>query len=432
MIKHSIRRRARGVGRAGRGFVIASGVGIALAACGTASPAGQQPAGHGSGSGASSQPTGTAGPGRAVTPSPSSSQSSSSPGGAGALAGFRVLSISFVSDLRGWALGTVRCGTGRCVALLSTPDGGRSWQPLTAPTRAAGAVYSTCPAGPPCVQQIRFATSQLGYAYDPSLLITTDGGEHWQKLGGPYVSSLEAADGTVVRVASDGMGCSGMRYQVDSAPVGTTAWHTLPGPAIEMICPPVLYRQGHRVVLVDYGNPAGGVRASAQIARSADGGRTWTSGPDSCGGKDGYASGVALAPPDVLVLVCQHQMSGPSGVFGPAWDRVSVDGGATFGPDHVVPTRLSATAGVVVRYQLAAASTGRLLVVETGQRSSSVLLTETGGRTWSVPLALPAASSVLLVGYQDPLTARLAQAGTVWTTTDGGHTWQADQFSAGS
>jgi photosystem II stability/assembly factor-like uncharacterized protein len=343
-----------------------------------------------------------------------------------------VLSMSFVSDLRGWALGTVRCGTGRCVALLGTTDGGRSWQSLTAPTRAAGAVYSTCPAGPPCVQQIRFATAEIGYAYSPSLLVTTDGGEHWQPVSGPYVTSLETADGTVDRVASDGMGCSGMRYQVDSAPVGTTTWQTLPAPEMEMICPPVLYRQGNRLVLADYGNPAGGVRATAQIARSSDGGRTWISGPDSCGGRDGYASGVALAPPDVLVLICQHQMPGPTGAFGPGWVRVSVNGGATFGPDRVVPTRLSATAGVVFRYQLAAASNGRLLIVETGQHGSSVLLTENGGRTWSTPLALSSASSVVLVGYQDPLTARIAQSGTVWTTTDGGQTWRADRFSAGS
>ena len=123
--------------------------------------------------------------------------------------------MSFVSDLRGFALGTVRCRAGRCIALLGTPDGGSSWRQLTAPTRAAGGAYSTCPAGQPCVQQVRFATPLIGYAYDPSLLVTTDGGMHWHQLRGVYVSSLETAGRTVVRIASAGTGCSGMRYQVE-------------------------------------------------------------------------------------------------------------------------------------------------------------------------------------------------------------------------
>jgi photosystem II stability/assembly factor-like uncharacterized protein len=336
--------------------------------------------------------------------------------------------MSFVSDLRGFALGTVRCRAGRCIALLGTSDGGSSWRQLTAPTRAAGGVYSTCPSGQPCVQQVRFATPLIGYAYDPSLLVTMDGGMHWRRLRGAYVSSLETAGGTVARVASAGTGCSGMRYQVDTAPVGSTAWRALPAPPIAEICPPVLYRQGERLILAGYGNPAGGVRATAQIARSADGGQTWASGPDHCGGTDGYASGIALAPPDVLVLLCQHQMPGASGAFGPAWVRVSADGGASFGPDQTVPSRLAAPAGTITRYQLAAASAGRLLVVETGQQGSSVLLTGNGGQNWSTSLSPTAPGPVVLIGYQDPVTARIAQADTVWTTTDGGRTWIADRF----
>jgi photosystem II stability/assembly factor-like uncharacterized protein len=411
-MKLSFHLQVRGVTLAAAGAVVAGA--LALAACGTTSST-SQPAGSAS----SSQPGGTG----ASTASPSSQ-----PGTAGALAGFRVLSMSFVSDQRGFALGTVGCGTGRCIALLSTPDGGSSWRQLTAPTKAAGGVYSTCPNGQPCVQQVRFATPLIGYAYDPSLLVTTDGGMHWLQLRGTFVSSLEAADGTVVRVASAGMGCSGMRYQVDTTPVGTTAWRALAAPAIVMICPPVLYRQGEQLVLVGYGNPAGGVRATAQIARSANGGQTWASGPDSCGGKDGYASDVALAPPDVLVLLCRHQAPSSTGVYAPAWVRVSVNGGASFGPDQTVPSSLAAPAGTILGYQLAAASAGRLLVVETGPHGSRVLLSENGGQSWSASLGLTAAGTVVLVGYEDPLTGRIAQGDLVWTTRNGGRTWVEDRF----
>jgi hypothetical protein len=366
--------------------------------------------------------------------SPAAAASSSSPGTAvatasPAAAGFSVLSMTFVSDTRGFALGSQSCGVRHCVELLGTSDGGANWQPLTAPTRTAGGVYSTCPDGSPCVQQIRFATPLIGYAYDPSLLITTDGGRSWHQTGGTDVNALEAASGTAVRIVSGGTGCAGQPYQVQSAPIGTVQWRTLSAPKIEMICPPVLYRQGGRLAVVGYGNPAGGVRATAQIDRSSNGGRTWLSGPDSCGGKDGYASGVALAPPDALVLLCQHQMPEPSGHFGPAWVRVSTNGGATFGPDEVIPSLPAVSIGTVVRYQIAAGTSGRLLVSETGATASRLLRTGNGGQTWSTVLSMPAAAPVVLVGFEDPLTGRVAQANTVWTTTNGGLTWVPDAFT---
>jgi photosystem II stability/assembly factor-like uncharacterized protein len=332
--------------------------------------------------------------------------------------------MTFVSDVRGFALGTVRCGPLRCLALLGTSDGGASWSRLTAPSRAAGSSYDTCPAGRSCVRQVRFATPVTGYAFGPSLFVTSDGGRTWRQRRGPDVSSLEAADGSVVLVESAGAGCAGQSYHVESARTGTTPWHALAAPRTLQICPPVLYRQGGRLVLVGYGNPAGGVRAAAQIARSDDGGQTWASGPDACGGKDGYASGVALAPPDVLALLCQHQAPSPSGRPGQAWIRISADGGAAFGPDQNVPAR----SGPITSYQVAAASARRVLVTETGARGSTVLRTENAGRTWSAPLSAQSSSPLVLVGFEDPLTARVAQSNTVWTTTDGGRTWMTDHF----
>jgi photosystem II stability/assembly factor-like uncharacterized protein len=84
--------------------------------------------------------------------------------------------------------------------------------------------------------------------------------------------------------------------------------------------------------------------------------------------------------------------------------------------------------GTIQDYQLAAASAGRLLVVESGQNGSRVLLTENGGQSWSATLNLAATGPVVLVGYQDPVTGRIAQGAMVWTTRDGGRTWIADQF----
>ena len=336
--------------------------------------------------------------------------------------------MTFVSDDVGFALGSVGCGTGRCAALLGTTDGGRHWRHLTAPTRALGGVYSTCQHGRPCVQEVRFATPLIGYAFSPALLITTDGGLHWRLLKMTGVTSLEAAGGTVVRVASGYEGCAGGPYQVESAAEGSNSWLALSAPAIEMICPPVLYRQGSRIVLAGYGNAAGGVRATAQIDRSADGGRTWTRGPDSCGGRDGYASTLALAPPSTLVLLCKHQMPRHDGSYGPAWIRISADDGSSFGADEQLPP-LPVPKGIITSCQLAAATHARLLAVQTGTNGSRLLRSDNGGRTWTTSLQFPGGGTVLLVGFEDPQTARVAQGDTVWTTLDGGQTWHRNHFT---
>jgi photosystem II stability/assembly factor-like uncharacterized protein len=348
----------------------------------------------------------------------------------GAPAGFTVLSMTFVSDQQGFALGSVKCGSRRCLALLGTTDGGTKWHPLTPPVKRAAGPYDTCPAGQPCVSQLRFATPEIGYAFGPSLFLTTDGGAHWRHLTGPNVTSLEAADGNVVRVASSGMGCSGMPYKVQQAAAGTTAWHTLSAPPILMICPPDLYRQGERLVLVGYGNPAGGVRATAEIDRSANDGSTWASGPDQCGRKDGYAAAVALAPPNGLLLLCRHQQPNKAGNVGTAWIRVSTNGGASFGPDRDVTAPAGVPASQTIGYQLAAASASRLLVNVQGEHGNRVLLSTNGGRSWKTTLQPNGSGSVILVGFEDPATARVAHGDLAWTTTDGGQRWITDHFPA--
>jgi hypothetical protein len=426
--KHSARAAGRGPCLAAAAIATLAAV-VTLAAC-TPASSGPTPSGSRPATAASAPASGA--PTAATSPSAGSAGTAAGPS-----AGFRVLSMSFVSDERGFALGTAGCGRERCPALLGTTDGGRTWTRLGAPGATAPGPGGRCSAEEvPCVDEVRFATPLIGYAYDPSLYVTTDGGRHWQlRIGN--VSSLEAAGGTVVRVATDYAGCGGSQQEVDVAAAGNGTWAPLPAPELAAICPPVLYRQGQELVLAAYGNPAGGVAATAAISRSGNGGRTWTAAaPDSCHshrgyGRDGYASAVALAPPAVLVLLCQHQAPGADGSHDPAWVRVSGDGGARYGPDHAVPSLAQAPGGLRA-YQLAAASAGRLLAVEAiggdGEDGSQVLLTVDGGVSWSTVLRLPAGPPVILVGYEDPLTGRVAQGDMVWTTRDGGRTWTGDRF----
>lgn len=346
----------------------------------------------------------------------------------GAPSGFSVLSMSFISDRQGYALGSVKCASGRCVSVLTTSDGGTHWTRLSAPTQQAGGGFSVCPTHQPCVSQIRFATPSIGYAFDPSLFMTTDGGKHWRQLRGPSVTSLEVADGTAIRVASRGQGCGGQPSNVQSAPLGKNFWKTLPAPKGDRICPPTLYRQGQRLALVSYGNPAGGVRATATIAVSGDGGFAWKNAHDRCGKKDGYAAQVTIAPPNVLVLLCRHQAPNSHGDFGAPWVRVSTNNGATFGPDRTVAAAHGLPTRVVSGYQVAAASASRLVVVAASAHDNKTYVSQNGGRTWKTAFHAQGSGSIILVGFQDPETGRIALGGRVWTTVNGGQHWSVDEF----
>ena len=317
---------------------------------------------------------------------------------------------------------------GRCVSLLTTSDGGAHWTQLSAPTQQAGGGFNVCPTHQPCVSQIRFATQSIGYAFDPSLFLTTDGGTHWRQLRGPSVTSLEVADGTAIRVASKGQGCGGQAYKVQSAPIGTNSWHLVSAPSVARICPPTLYRQGQRLALVNYGNPAGGVRAVAAIVVSGNGGSTWKVVPDKCGKKDGYAAQVTIAPPKVLVLLCRHQQPNSHGDVGSPWVRVSTNGGATFGPDRTVVAAHGLPTSVVSGYQVAAASASRLVVVAASDHGNKTYVSQNGGRTWKTAFHSQGSGAIILVGFQDSLTGRIAQGGRVWTTINGGKHWSVDQF----
>jgi len=132
-------------------------------------------------------------------------------------------------------------------------------------------------------------------------------------------------------------------------------------------------------------------------------------------------------PPDVLVQLCQHQRAGPGGAYAPGWIRVSANGGASYGPGETLPA-IEHPAGDGSDDQVAAASAGRMLVTENSAAGSQVLLTGNGGVSWATVLRLPASAPAVLVGFEDPLTARVAQGDHLWTTRDGGRTWVSSQF----
>jgi hypothetical protein len=56
---------------------------------------------------------------------------------------------------------------------------------------------------------LRFASAEVGYAFDPDLVMTTDGGKTWEGQPGRHVAALEPAGGDVMRVGYTHTGCPG-------------------------------------------------------------------------------------------------------------------------------------------------------------------------------------------------------------------------------
>ena len=83
--------------------------------------------------------------------------------------GFVGFDLTFVSDSRGWALGSVSCpALGQCAAVAHTEDSGATWTARGAPPGVPNSDgKSDCPNGTPCVAYIRFGTGQAGYAFRP-------------------------------------------------------------------------------------------------------------------------------------------------------------------------------------------------------------------------------------------------------------------------
>ncbi len=101
---------------------------------------------------------------------------------------------SFDSEQDGWALTDEPCpkpdaADAHCAVVWKTTDGGASWTRLsTLDVPAAGAATTDR------VDDVRFADAQHGWVYDRSLFATFNGGKRWQRvdLGNP-VAALEVA-----------------------------------------------------------------------------------------------------------------------------------------------------------------------------------------------------------------------------------------------
>jgi hypothetical protein len=280
---------------------------LALAACSPSTPTlSPSPA-------PSATPTTSAAPTNAPSQRPTTAPAGAVP------AGFAPNSVSFVSASAGWVLGDMACGATTCLALFRTSDGGHTW--VAAPAPPADFSASTIPQphdGRTGVSQVRFSDTQDGWAFDPDLWSTHDGGAHWARSNLGIVTSLEAANGAVHAVAVD----MSDTMSIESSPTTRDAW--TPTGSLQLGAGPVPAPS-----LVLHGATGWAIENDRTVV---DGARLvsghWASWTPPCSTTGGTAV-LGAATASALVAVCQQGNWGPP---APPVVRAyfSTNGGATF------------------------------------------------------------------------------------------------------
>ena len=134
---------------------------------------------------------------------------------------FHTQAMSWVSSQHGWLLGSAACGTASCTISLRTSDGGQTWKTLGT---LAAPLTNEDPAG---VTDVRFADDLHGWAFDPAVWATTDGGKSWTKQTTPGGRPLIALAGNAQAVYAVVSACRfGEPLSHCSRP--TTLWRTTP------------------------------------------------------------------------------------------------------------------------------------------------------------------------------------------------------------
>jgi photosystem II stability/assembly factor-like uncharacterized protein len=333
---------------------------------------------------------------------------------------FHAQSITWISPDDGRMLGWSPCGKAACTTVVGTANGGRTWRrlaTLSAPLTMEKATGVT---------QIRFADSLHGWAFEPSLRATSDGGSTWSRQqipgGGHLVLALAADADAAYAVVSP---CRFNR--LCGSPV--TLWRTKPGAAtwkqVSLSLP--TFAGFNDVILSLHGSVAylsipRPTTAQPDVFDVTLDGRHWASRPDPCTfANDEFLSGIAPITDREVAMLCV----GDPG-FGYAEKRVvrSDDAGKTYTPAGVTPDL-----GIVS--QLAATPDGSILVVPSYSIGTWVYRND-GQETWTTPVDLGDGG----MGWNDMTftTNRVGFVihgpaefpwlpGELWKTTDAGVTW---------
>jgi hypothetical protein len=359
--------------------------------------------------------------------------------------------VHFLDAAFGWAPVARCCDQGQTfVVVYVTDDGGLSWQLRTDKPLAVGDGTKTRVASVPAV---RLATKDIGWLVDVEgvLYATRDGARTWEAepSANPTVG-LEALGPSVWRLeqscpASDAR----CRYTLLTSDDYGRKWNTgQPQPPIGesgvSSLTPSLVRPSAEAgyILSDMGDypeanhsgdrPPQEWKPNPILARTGDGGRTWTTTKPPCPavGEGGpLGADLAASIPEDLWLVCNDEAG--SGAMQPKHLHRSSDGGQHWSEDLGTPN--PGNGG-----RTAAASV--LRACRAGSRTS-IACTRDGGRTWFYPVPNgvdnPRDGGVEVYQFADEhhgwAIAQDIDSGNfnvLWRTTDGGETWSPTRIAS--
>ena len=341
-------------------------------------------------------------------------------------AGFHAQSLSWVSATHGWMIGSGPCGQTTCTTVVRTTDGGGTWKKLgtlSAPLTLEGATGVT---------EVRFADDLHGWAFEPALWATSDGGATWQRQAPPGSGRL------VLALAGD----SDAAYAVVSpcrlnrlCRFPATLWRTTPGQGswtqVSLTLPDL--SAFNTVVLAVHGVVAylavpsfllnAGASADPDVLDVTVDGMQWRPRPDPCDPGNGETlTSVAPISDTKVALLCQGNIG-----FGKAEKLVlkSGDNGQT-----------TSSAGPIsiwgITSELAAAPNGTLVLASysiatwmyrnsDGHTWTTQLDMGDGGMGWNDPVFV--AAQIGFVIHGPSAVCCRGHSGQLWKTENGGLTW---------
>jgi len=259
------------------------------------------------------------------------------------------------------------------------------------------------------VTQLRFANALDGYAFDPELWETTNGGASWVRVATPgTVTELEAADGEAYGLACTTASCQSM--DLLHSPVGSREWQKVSTPAslgfqaTFAVSGPSLYVLSANMNTRPY-----------VLLYSADEGATFTKRVEPCTAGLGGRVTAAADGSSTIWAAC------PTGTE--ATVLLSTNGGKSWRVAEPTEARFPNSVG------LAAASSSVALVwpAPVDELPAAMARTTNGAKSYSAVLS--SSGTVRWAGFSDPSRAFALLAVTasgptqLFETNDGGATW---------
>jgi photosystem II stability/assembly factor-like uncharacterized protein len=324
--------------------------------------------------------------------------------------------ISFVDPQQGWLIGAL-CSASDCsVTVRKTDDGGVTWLPIPPPR--TGFTISDGPDASHNVHRLRFAGPQVGWAFDPGLFVTLDGGHSWQDASPDQpVVALVLSGESVWRVSGSCIDNSNCSFQIDAFNQGDKNWQRLAsqpsilGPELQLV------RSGLKDAwILSWGeqNITGNEPYRSSLLATHDGGWTWQVLASPCENAP-VEDRLAAADSRHLWALC-------GGLPGAGQQMkylvISTDGGKTW------DQKVDLGGGGYVN-DLATANKQDGFI---GLGRGALLASTNGGLTWlpamDISIANPPDASGWRIFFIDPDHGWASISNQVFRTTDGGAHWR--------